>query len=45
MGWKDACRASVPLRKGLNIVEGNVVYPAVAEAFGLPLKDVDSLLN
>jgi alanine dehydrogenase len=45
MGWKDACRASVPLRKGLNIIEGIVVYPAVAEAFGLPLKDVDSFLN
>jgi alanine dehydrogenase len=45
LGWKDACRASVPLRKGLNIIEGNVVYPAVAEAFGLPLKDVDSFLN
>ena len=45
LGWKKACTESVPLRKGLNIIEGNVVYPAVAEAFGLPLKDVDSFLN
>jgi alanine dehydrogenase len=44
-GWKQACKDSVPLRKGLNVIDGNVVYPAVAEAFGLPLKDVDSFLN
>src|SRR6476659_2599867 len=45
LGWTKACKESLPLRKGLNVVEGNVVYPAVAEAFGLPLKDVDSFLN
>ncbi len=45
LGWQHACRNSVPLRKGLNIIDGKVVYPAVAEAFGLPLKDVDSFLN
>ncbi len=44
-GWKKACTESVPLRKGLNIIEGKVVYPAVAEAFGLPLDNVDSFLN
>ncbi|HEX2722109.1 MAG TPA: alanine dehydrogenase [Gemmatimonadaceae bacterium] len=45
LGWKKACRDSVPLRKGLNIIDGKLVYPAVAEAFGLPLTDVDSFLN
>lgn len=45
LGWKQALRESVPLRKGLNVVDGQVVYPAVAEAFGLPLKDADSFLN
>ena len=45
LGWKKACTDSIPLRKGLNIIEGNVVYPAVAEAFGLPLENVDSFLN
>lgn len=45
LGWKEACRESLPLRKGLNIINGQVVYPAVAEAFGLPLKSVDSFLN
>jgi alanine dehydrogenase len=45
LGWKRALRESLPLRKGLNIVDGHVVYPAVAEAFGLPLKNVDSFLT
>ena len=45
LGWKRALRESIPLRKGLNIVDGHVVYPAVAEAFGLPLKNVDSFLT
>ena len=45
LGWKRALTESIPLRKGLNVVGGQVVYPAVAEAFGLPLKDADSFLN
>jgi alanine dehydrogenase len=45
LGWKEACRENLPLRKGLNIINGQVVYPAVAEAFGLPLKSVDSFLT
>jgi alanine dehydrogenase len=45
LGWKKACIDSLPLRKGLNIIDGKVVYPAVAEAFGLPLESVDSFLN
>jgi len=43
-GWKQALRESPALRKGLNIVDGQITYPGVAEAFGLPLKDVDSFL-
>jgi alanine dehydrogenase len=43
-GWKQALRDNAALRKGLNIVEGHVTYPAVAEAFSLPLKDADSFL-
>lgn len=43
-GWREACRRDEPLRKGLNVVEGKVVYPGVAEAFGLPLVDVASVL-
>lgn len=43
-GWKAACQADASLRLGLNVVEGKVVYPGVAEAFGLPLVDVQALL-
>ena len=38
-GWRQALRDNAALRKGLNIVAGEVVYPGVAEAFGLPLAD------
>ncbi len=43
-GWKKALRESVPLQRGLNIVEGEVTYPGVADAFGLPLAAVDKFL-
>lgn len=43
-GWKNACRESEPLRKGLNVVKGKVVYEGVAEAFGLPYQDVQTVL-
>jgi len=36
LGWREACRQDASLAKGLNIIEGTIVYPAVAEAFGLP---------
>jgi alanine dehydrogenase len=44
-GWKQALRDNAALRKGLNIVDGHVTYPGVAEAFSLPLKDADSFLS
>jgi len=34
-GWKQACADDAGLAKGLNIVDGKVVYKAVADAFGL----------
>jgi alanine dehydrogenase len=43
-GWKKASKDDPALRLGLNVVEGKVVYPGVAEAFDLPLVTVDSLL-
>ena len=43
-GWKQACIDSEPLRKGLNVVDGKVVYEGVAEAFNLPYVDVNSVL-
>ena len=35
-GWRKACADNEELRKGLNVVEGKVVYREVAEAWGLP---------
>jgi len=42
--WKAACQADASLALGLNVVEGKVVYPGVAEAFGLPLTDLKTIL-
>lgn len=35
-GWRKACAEDEALYKGLNIIDGKIVYPAVAEAFDLP---------
>jgi alanine dehydrogenase len=43
-GWKQACTESIPLRKGLNVVNGKVVYKGVAEAFNLPYNSVETIL-
>lgn len=40
-GWKRACEENPGLKAGLNIIEGKIVYPAVAEAFGLPFHPLD----
>ena len=37
-GWRKACADNEELRKGLNVVEGRVVYCEVAEAWGLPFE-------
>ena len=34
LGWEAACEKDVSLKKGLNIVEGTVVYQEIIEAFG-----------
>jgi alanine dehydrogenase len=44
-GWKQALKENAALKKGLNIVDGKVTYPAVAEAFALPYTPPDSYLN
>lgn len=40
-GWRQACAESEELRKGLNIVEGKVVYRSVAEAWDLPYEPLE----
>jgi len=34
-GWRQALKDNAALRKGLNIVDGKITHPGVAEAFGL----------
>jgi alanine dehydrogenase len=43
-GWRAACQANRPLCLGLNIIDGKVVYPGVAEAFGMELHDPEKLI-
>ena len=40
-GWRKACADNEELRKGLNVVEGKVVYKEVAQAWGLPLETLE----
>ena len=39
-GWQQACRDDEALRLGLNIVDGKIVFKAVADAFGLPYEPI-----
>ncbi|MBN8649850.1 MAG: alanine dehydrogenase [Cytophagales bacterium] len=43
-GWKKACKENEDLLKGLNVVQGKVVYKAVADAFNLPYTSVEEVL-
>ena len=40
-GWRRACADDPALLKGVNVVEGQVTYAGVAEAFGLDLQPVE----
>lgn len=44
MGWKEACNTYESLRKGLNVVDGKIVYKGVADAFDLPYTEVKEVL-
>ena len=44
-GWKQACIDDHPLSLGLNVHEGDVVYGAVAQEFGLPHRTLESVLS
>jgi alanine dehydrogenase len=43
-GWRSACRWDAALAKGVNVVDGKVTYPGVAEAFGMQCHALDPLL-
>ncbi|MBQ8450723.1 MAG: alanine dehydrogenase [Bacteroidaceae bacterium] len=40
-GWQKACADNEELRKGLNVVDGKVVYTEVAEAWNLPFEPIE----
>lgn len=44
-GWKQACKDNKELELGLNVIKGDVVYEAVAEAFDLPYTPVEKHLD
>ena len=44
-GWKQAVRESGALLKGVNMVDGHVTYPAVAESFGLEYTPATQFLD
>lgn len=43
-GWKKACNDNAELKKGLNVVNGKVVYEGVATAFNLAYEPVETVL-
>ncbi len=43
-GWAEACRNNKPLKLGLNVIKGKVVYEGVARAFDLEYTPVDQIL-
>jgi len=44
-GWKKACQENKELKMGLNIIEGQIVYKGVSDAFGLPYTNVEEFLK
>ena len=43
-GWKQALKDNGALLKGLNMVEGKVTYPAVGQAFGIPVEPASKFI-
>ena len=43
-GWRQACKDNEEIKFGLNIVQGQVTFKGVADAFDIPRVDVNTLL-
>ena len=43
-GWKQAVKEDIELQKGVNIVDGTIVYEDVADAFGMNCSSVEDFL-
>lgn len=44
-GWRLAMQENAEITTGANVVKGKVTYKAVADAFGLPYQDIESMLE
>jgi alanine dehydrogenase len=44
-GWKRAAQENADLVPGLNVIQGDIVYKAVAEAFSMPYTPVEKYLS
>ncbi|MGE8001675.1 alanine dehydrogenase [Lysinibacillus sp. NPDC093190] len=44
-GYRQACVENAALKKGVNTIEGHLVYKAVADSQGLPYVNVDELIQ
>lgn len=44
-GWKKAAQENADLVPGLNVIQGDIVYKAVAEAFSMPFTPVEKYLS
>ncbi len=45
LGWRAACARDPALALGVNMVDGQITYPGVADAFGLELTDLQGFLT
>lgn len=44
-GWKKACSENKELKLGLNVINGDIVYKGVSDAFNMPYTPVDNYLS
>jgi alanine dehydrogenase len=43
-GWRTAMSENIEIRRGANVINGNITYKGVADAFGLEYVPIDGLL-
>ncbi|MDA8698768.1 alanine dehydrogenase [Flavobacteriaceae bacterium] len=44
-GWKEASKQNKGLSKGLNIINGSIVYKSISSTFNLPYIELETILN
>ncbi len=44
-GWKNAMKENIEIKSGANVINGQITYKAVAEAFGFEYTLIDTLLS